>query len=93
MGKLTIKEAEKLQSTGVLDAKTVKQMQSEGLISEGRRSNKRYLKTSDGSWVSPQLYFQGVNGEAYSKEMNELREKFNTLVNKYTVTKDKTNIK
>ena len=93
MGKLTIKEAEKLQSDGVLDAKTVKQMQTEGLISEAKRSNKRYLKTSDGSWVSPQLYFQGVKGQKYSDEMNKLRAEFNSLVDKCTVPKNKTNLK
>tara|TARA_R110000744_G_scaffold67314_3_gene137269 strand:- start:15322 stop:15603 length:282 start_codon:yes stop_codon:yes gene_type:complete len=92
MGKLTIKEAEKLQSEGVLDADTVKKMQTDGLISEGRRSNKRFLKTKDGSWVSPQLYFQGVNSKEYSKNMKELRSEFITLLDKYTVTKSETNI-
>ena len=90
MGKLTIKEAEKLQSEGVLDAKAVKQMQTEGLISEGRRSNKRFIKTKDGSWVSPQLYFQGVNAKEYSKKMNDLRSEFVALLDKYTVTKSET---
>jgi hypothetical protein len=87
MGKLTVADAEKLKKDGLLDDKTINQMQEEGLISKGRRSTKRYMKTSDGTWVSPQLYFQGVNGRTYSKKMNEFRTEFNTLVEKYATSK------
>ena len=87
MGKLTVADAEKLKNDGLLDDKTIGQMQEEGLISKSRRSTKRYMKTATGKWVSPQLYFQGVNGEDYSKKMNEFRTKFNTLVEEYATTK------
>ena len=87
MGKLTVADAEKLKKDGLLDDKTINQMQEEGLISKGRRSAKRYMKTSDGAWVSPQLYFQGVNGKKYSKKMDEFRTAFNTLVEKYATSK------
>ena len=42
------------------------------------------MKTANGTWVCPQLYFQGLNGKEYSKKMVEFREKFNTLLNEYT---------
>lgn len=89
MGKLTVADAEKLVKDGLLDSKTVEQMQEEGLVSKGRRSTKRYMKTKDGKWVSPQLYFQGVNGAEYSKKMNDFRNDFNKLVKKYCTTKSK----
>ena len=87
MGKLTVADAEKLKKDGLLDDKTITQMQDDGLISKGRRSTKKWMKTADGRWVSPQLYFQGVNGMKYSKKMEEFRTKFNTLVEEFATTK------
>jgi len=80
MGKLTIKESEELQRAGILKESTVQAMQEKGLIST-RRNNKKFLKTATGKLVSPQLYFQGIGKDKYSKRMIELKEKFNTLVN------------
>lgn len=88
MGKLTVADAEKLVKDGLLDSKTVEQMQEEGLVSKGRRSTKRYMKTKDGKWVSPQLYFQGVNGAEYSKKMNDFRNDFNNLLEKYATIRN-----
>tara|TARA_R100001463_G_scaffold43080_2_gene90043 strand:- start:47788 stop:48063 length:276 start_codon:yes stop_codon:yes gene_type:complete len=88
MGKLTVADAEKLVKDGLLDSKTVEQMQEEGLVSKGRRSTKRYMKTKDGQWVSPQLYFQGVNGAEYSKKMNDFRNDFNNLLEKYATIRN-----
>lgn len=88
MGKLTVADAEKLVKDGLLDTKTVSQMQEEGLISKGRRNTKKYIKTKDGNWVSPQLYFQGVNGSEYSKKMNDFRTDFNALLDKYATTRN-----
>tara|TARA_R100000458_G_scaffold58218_1_gene65810 strand:- start:1307 stop:1591 length:285 start_codon:yes stop_codon:yes gene_type:complete len=94
MGKLTVADAERLQKDGLLDKKTVEQMQEDGLISKGRRNTKRYMKTGDGTWVSPQLYFQGVNGAKYSKKMDEFRAEFNALLEKYaTIRNNNTNTK
>jgi|TARA_R100000789_G_scaffold83498_1_gene79013 hypothetical protein len=84
MGKLTIAETEALQEAGVLSTEAVKEMQDKGLVSTRRRSSRRYMKTSNGNLVSPQLYFQGIGTDEYSEEMSELKEKFNTLVTKYT---------
>ena len=85
MGKLTLAQADALKKTKLLDDKTITQMQDDGLISKGRRNSKRFMKTADGKYVSPQLYFQGINGGKYSKKMDAFRVEFQTLVNKYAV--------
>lgn len=90
MGKLTVAEAEQLQKEGVLSQKAIKEMQDSGLVSTRKRNTRRYMKTAEGNWVCPQLYFQGLNGSEYSKRMIEFRTKFNTLLNEYTTVR-KTN--
>ena len=70
MGKLTVKEAEDLVEQGILSKKALEEMQSSGLVSSRRHSTRRYMKTSDGKWVTPQLYFQGLGKDGnYSKKM------------------------
>ena len=91
MGKLTVSEAETLKKEGILSNSSVSKMQEQGLISKQRRGTKRYMKTASGSWVSPQLYFQGLKGQEYSKKMSEFKTKFNELCQKYT--SDKSNNK
>ena len=87
MGKLTVSEAEKLQSEGVLSKKAVEEMQEKGLVSTRRRSARRVMKTANGSYVTPQLYFQGLKGGKYSSKMTELKSKFLNLVNEYSTEK------
>ena len=84
MGKLTVKEAEELRDKGILSNKAVTEMQKSGLVGTRKRGVRRYMKTADGKWVCPQLYFQGLNNSDYSKRMVEFREKFNTLLKEYT---------
>ena len=84
MGKLTVKEAEELRDKGILSNKAVAEMQKSGLVGTRRRGVRRYMKTADGKWVCPQLYFQGLNNSDYSKRMVEFREKFNALLQEYT---------
>tara|TARA_R100000458_G_scaffold43855_1_gene41846 strand:- start:116 stop:391 length:276 start_codon:yes stop_codon:yes gene_type:complete len=91
MGKLTLSEAETLEKEGIISKTSVSKMQEQGLISKRRRGTKRYMKTANGSWVSPQLYFQGLKGQEYSKKMTEFKNKFNELCQNYT--SDKTNNK
>mgnify|MGYP003119276219 FL=1 len=90
MGRLTVNEAENLVKKGVLSNKSLKEMQDNGLVSSRRRGTKRYMKTADGNWVTPQLYFQGFKGSKYSNKMNEFKDKFNELIKQYT-TERKTN--
>ena len=89
MGRLTVTDVETLRNKGILNDKTVKEMQNEGLVSTRTRNTARYMKTADGKWISPQLYFQGSNGSSPSKKMQEFRYEFNTLVQKYCTTKSK----
>ena len=88
MGKLTVAETEELRKAGILKESTVQKMQEKGLVSV-RRNNKRYMKTAEGSLVSPQLYFQGIGKSTYSKRMTQLKEEFNKIVSKYAI-KEKT---
>ena len=89
MGKLTVKEAEALQKEGVLSKASVQEMQDKGLVSSRQRNIRRYMKTAGGGFVTPQLYFQGLNGHKYSKQMTELRNKFNELIEPITTTNKK----
>lgn len=84
MGKLTIAEVEELNKTGVLSDASVKEMQDKGLVSSRTRNEKRVVKTANGTFVTPQFYFQGLNGNKYSKPMTELKDKVAKLINKYT---------
>ena len=77
MGKLTVAEAEQLEKEGVLTSKAIKEMQDSGLVSTRKRNTRRYMKTAEGNWVCPQLYFQGLKGSEYSKKMVEFRNRFN----------------
>ena len=86
MGKLTVAEAETLQKEGVLTKASLKEMQDKGLVSSRTRNEKRVVKTANGTFVTPQLYFQGLNGNGYSKKMTELRQKVTNLINEYTTT-------
>tara|TARA_R110000803_G_scaffold162593_1_gene226233 strand:- start:2341 stop:2613 length:273 start_codon:yes stop_codon:yes gene_type:complete len=86
MGKLTMKETEDLQKAGILSKKAIEGLQEKGLVSTRARSSKRYIKTANGNLVSPQLYFQGIGKDKYSNEMNELKQKFNSLISEYSIT-------
>jgi len=86
MGKLTVAEAETLQKEGVLTKASLKEMQDKGLVSSRTRNEKRVVKTANGTFVTPQFYFQGLNGNGYSKKMTELRQKVTNLINEYTTT-------
>jgi|TARA_Y100000310_G_C20696323_1_gene825970 hypothetical protein len=87
MGKLTVAEAERLQSSGVLTKNTVEKMQTEGLVSSRRTSSQRWVKTADGSWVRPTLYYAGGKGAKYSKKMTELTAKVHALFEEYGTTR------
>jgi len=90
MGKITLTEAEGLVKQGVLSKKAFNKMQEDGLVGTRKRGEKRYIKTKEGTWVSPQLYFQGLNGKTYSDDMNALRQAVNEVIRKHTVTKQTT---
>ena len=54
------------------------------------------MKTKNGSYVTPQLYFRGLNNNEnneYSNKMTELRDKVNNLFNDYTTELNNNNNK
>ena len=87
MGKLTVKQAEELVGKGILDKSTLENMQTEGLVSQRRNSTRRFIRTSEGTWVTPQFYFQGLKGKTPSKKMNQLKDEITSVIEKYTVVK------
>ena len=87
MGRLSVNEGEALKTKGILTDETVKEMQNEGLVSKRSRITARWIKTKANTWVSPQLYFQGLNKSEYSKDMTSFRGEFDKLVVKYCTTK------
>lgn len=86
MGKLTASEVEQLEHSGVLNKTTVTELHKEGLATTRRNTTKRYMKTEDGKWVSPTLYWRGAQGTESSKRMNEFNTEFQTLLEKYATT-------
>jgi len=90
MGKITLTEAEGLVEKGVLSKSAFNKMQKDGLVGTRKRGERRFIKTKEGTWVSPQLYFQGLNGKTYSEDMNTLRQAVNDVIRKHTVTKQTT---
>lgn len=89
MGRLSVNEVQTLKDSGILNDDTINEMQEAGLVSKRPRNTARWMKTKDSKWVSPQLYFQGINGAEYSSKMTEFKEEFRELVNKYCTTKNK----
>ena len=55
MGKLSAKDAAKLTKSGLLSKKALNEMENKGLVSKGRTSVKRFIKTADGKFVTPCL--------------------------------------
>jgi hypothetical protein len=87
MGKLTVNEAEKLHTKGVITTAALQTMREEGLASSRTTTTKRWMKSANGKNVTPQLYFSGIGKDGeYSKKMIEFKNEFNTLREKYTTT-------
>ena len=45
------------------------------------------MKTADGKFVEPKLYFRGSTGTKPSKKMEEFQTAYNKLLEKFTTTK------
>ena len=88
MGKLTVKQAEALVKEGLVKSETLEQMQSAGLVSTRRTSNKRYFKIGPNVYCSPQVYFQGIGKNKPTKKMLEFKTKVDALIEEYTFTLD-----
>ena len=89
MGKLTIKDAEKLVNAKVISVEDVEKMQEVGAISKRQRNGKYSMKTAESKIVYPQLYFKGLNSGKYSRKMTEFRSEFINLLTKYAKKENK----
>ena len=88
MGKITVKDAGALVTSGVLSKAAVAEMEDKGLVSKERTTVRRFMKTSDGKWVEPMLYFRGSKDTTKSKRMESFITEYNNLLEKYTTTKN-----
>ena len=88
MGKLTVKDAEDLLKSESLSEESIAELQNKGMVSKQRQSVKRFIKTADNKWVEPKLYFRGAKGVEKSKNMEAFISDYNTLLEKYTTTRN-----
>ena len=88
MGKLTVKDAEDLLKSEILSKESIAELQNKGMVSKQRQSAKRFIKTADNKWVEPKLYFRGAKGVEKSKNMESFISDYNTLLEKYTTTRN-----
>ena len=89
MGKITNKDADALQKSGILSEAALKEMQEKGLVSKTRKSIKRFFKTASGNNVQYMHYWRGIGKSIPSKKMNEFLEKIEILHSEYS-TNNKT---
>jgi hypothetical protein len=83
MGTITTEQAEKLTKSGVITDEVKTTLEKDGLISTRRSSKSWKMKTADGSWVFPTLYYRGGKGTTMSKKQISFNTEFNTLCEKY----------
>jgi len=89
MGKITVKDAEALQKSGILSEAAVNEMHEKGLVSKKRDDTiRRFIKTADGKWVEPMLYFRGSKDTTKSRNMKSFIDEYNILLKKYTITRN-----
>jgi hypothetical protein len=88
MGKLSAKARDALLASGTLTQASVEELQKDGHISKAKQVVKRFIKTADGKWVEPKLYFRGGKNVQKSKKMESFISDYNNLLNKYTTTRN-----
>ncbi len=87
MGKISQKDTQELVESGILSKKALSEMTEKGLVSKNKNTIRRFMKTDDGKFVEPSLYFRGAKGTKPSKEMKKFTAEYESLLNKYTITK------
>ena len=87
MAKISAKDRDDLIKSGVLSKKALSAMKDKNLVAKNRTTSRRFIKTADGRYVEPQLYFRGAKGAKPSKQMEEFTAAYHKLKEKYTTTK------
>jgi len=77
-------DIEKLKAEGVLSKKSANELEKTGGVSKKGKSVRRVLKTADGRWVTPTLYYRGGSNTKPSRKQTELTGKINKLIETYT---------
>tara|TARA_R110002050_G_scaffold85017_2_gene181391 strand:- start:44 stop:319 length:276 start_codon:yes stop_codon:yes gene_type:complete len=90
MGKISQKDTQELVESGILSKKALSEMTDKGLVSKNKNTVRRFMKTADGKFVEPSLYFRGAKGTKPSKKMTEFTTEYQKLLEKYTTTKTNT---
>ena len=91
MGKITVKDAEALRTSGVLSDTAVAELESKGFVSKDRTTVRWIFKTPENKLVEPCLYFRNAKGTTKSKKMQSFVTEYNSLLEKYaTTTNNKT---
>ena len=88
MGKLSAKARDALLESGTLTPASVEELQKDGHISKAKQVVKKFIKTADGKWVEPKLYFRGGKNVQKSKKMESFISDYNKLLDKYTITRN-----
>ena len=88
MGKLTIKEVDDLKKQGILDEKTIKELETKKLVGT-RNRGVSYILTNNKKKVYPTLYFRKLGkGTTQNQKLKDFRNEFNKLLEKFA-TKEK----
>ena len=83
MGKLTIKEVSDLKKQGILDDKTIKELETKKLVGTRTRGVSYYL-TNNKKKVYPTLYFRKLGkGTDQNQKLKDFRDEFNKMLEKY----------
>ena len=90
MGKISQKDTQEFVESGIVSKKALSEMTDKGLVAKNKNAVRRFMKTADGKFVEPSLYFRGAKGTKPSKEMTEFTTEYQTLLEKYTTTKTNT---
>ena len=88
MGKLTIKEVDDLKKQGILDDKTIKELETKKLVGT-RNRGVSYFLTNNKQKVYPTLYFRKLGkGTIQNQKLKDFRTKFNKMLEEFA-TKEK----
>jgi hypothetical protein len=87
MGKISQKDTQNLVDSGILSKKALSEMTDKGLVAKNKNAVRRFMKTADGKFVEPSLYFRGAKGTTPSKKMTIFLVEYQELLEKYTTTK------
>ena len=89
MGKIKPSDLDKLKEAGKLSASSEKALKKTKSVSKKTTTTRRFIKTKNGTYVSPSLYFRGGRGLEPSDEMIKFQAEYDKLVTKYTTANTK----